>query len=232
MKICVLGDIHGRSCWTDIIAREKPDKVIFLGDYVSSHERISEETQINNLEGILEYKETNPDTTILLRGNHDEEALNYYWAECWPKTGKVVKEYMSENKDRFIADTQWVHIEDNIIFSHAGISSIWLEEQKIDFEKINTYPSSPKFGFIPECYSDESGDSKTQSCVWIRPLSLIECAYQPEKYIQVVGHTTVVKIYDTNCADETFPHIWLCDCLPRQYLVIEDGNFKVENFEI
>ena len=41
MKIVVLGDIHGLTVWKDIIDEEQPDQVIFLGDYVSSHEGVS-----------------------------------------------------------------------------------------------------------------------------------------------------------------------------------------------
>lgn len=70
MKILVLGDIHGRLIWKDIIEKENPDKVIFLGDYVSTHEDISSTQQINNLVDILTYKENNPDKVVLLRGNH------------------------------------------------------------------------------------------------------------------------------------------------------------------
>ena len=70
MKILVLGDIHGRLIWKDIIEKENPDRVIFLGDYVSTHKDISSTQQINNLEEILAYKEDNPDKVILLRGNH------------------------------------------------------------------------------------------------------------------------------------------------------------------
>lgn len=70
MKIVVLGDIHGRLIWSDIIEKENPDKVIFLGDYISTHEDISAEQQLSNLEDILNYKEENPDKVVLLRGNH------------------------------------------------------------------------------------------------------------------------------------------------------------------
>lgn len=70
MKILVLGDIHGRDCWTNIVANEPCDKVIFLGDYVSTHDNITEEQQITNLDRILTYKIANPDKVILLRGNH------------------------------------------------------------------------------------------------------------------------------------------------------------------
>ena len=56
MKTLVLGDIHGRDCWKDIIKKEKPDKVIFLGDYVSTHEDIDSGTQLENLHEIFRAK--------------------------------------------------------------------------------------------------------------------------------------------------------------------------------
>ena len=70
MKTLVLGDIHGRTIWKDIIEKEIPDEIIFLGDYVTTHENVSSEVQIANLEEILDYKETNSSKVILLRGNH------------------------------------------------------------------------------------------------------------------------------------------------------------------
>lgn len=70
MKILVLGDIHGRLIWYDIIKHESPDITIFLGDYITSHEGISSEQQLANLEDILNYKEEHSDSVILLRGNH------------------------------------------------------------------------------------------------------------------------------------------------------------------
>ena len=56
MKTLILGDIHGRDCWKKIIKSELPDLTIFLGDYVTSHENIHSEIQINNVFEILEYK--------------------------------------------------------------------------------------------------------------------------------------------------------------------------------
>lgn len=54
-------------------------KILVLGD---THEGISAEQQLSNLEEILTYKGSNPDKVILLRGNHDTQHLGYYWAEC------------------------------------------------------------------------------------------------------------------------------------------------------
>ena len=48
MVTLVFGDIHGRTIWKDIVKKEKYDKVIFLGDYVTTHELISDEQQLSN----------------------------------------------------------------------------------------------------------------------------------------------------------------------------------------
>ena len=77
MRTLVLGDIHGKTIWKDIIKKENPDKVIFLGDYVTTHEGISSEAQIANLEEILDYKEANSSKVILLRGNHKNFLTNF-----------------------------------------------------------------------------------------------------------------------------------------------------------
>lgn len=70
MKIIVIGDIHGRTIWKDIVKQEF-DLCIFLGDYVDSHYGITAEEQEKNLLEILDFKENNPNKVILLRGNHE-----------------------------------------------------------------------------------------------------------------------------------------------------------------
>ena len=228
-KILVLGDIHGRTCWADIIKKENPDKVIFLGDYVSTHEDISEEQQCLNLEDILNYKEANPDKVILLRGNHDLDHLGYSWAECSGHSRNVEK-YMVSIKDRFLADTQWIYVEGNIIFSHAGISKTWFNNFAFeDINLLNNCEPNEKFAFTPNSFSDYYGNSITQPCVWIRPISLVQDAL--DGYIQVVGHTPFKNITNTKSIRDDWPEIWLCDCLPKEYLVIENDEFIVNKYE-
>ena len=228
-KILVLGDIHGRTCWVDIIKKENPDKVIFLGDYISTHENISEEQQCSNLKDILTYKEANPDKVVLLRGNHDDQHLGYSWAECSGYFDKVGK-YMESIKDRFLVDTQWVYVEGNIIFSHAGISKTWFNTFAFkDIRRLNNCEPSERFAFTPSSYSDLYGDSTTQPCVWIRPVALISDAL--DGYTQVVGHTPLKNIINTRSIKYEWPVIWLCDCLPREYLVIKDNEFIVNKNE-
>lgn len=235
MRALVFGDIHGRNCWKDIIEIEKPDFVIFLGDYVTSRENISEDDQISNLIEILEYKEANPDKVILLRGNHDMEALKYYWAGCFPC---FYSNWLFKNKERFLADTQWLYEIDDVVFSHAGISKVWYENvvkycnaHNIDLNTlsdINKIMPNELFGFSTSDRYDTCGDSETQPLTWIRPFTLINCAIEGKKY--VVGHTRyggdILNILNK---------IYCCDALPNKYLIYdnsEDANLNNKNFII
>ena len=237
MKILTLGDIHGRTCWEDIIKIENPDMVVFLGDYVSTHEGISGASQISNLINILNYKKDNPNKVILLRGNHDIQHCGFTWAAC---SGLYldVQQWMMDNIDEFLRLTQWVYLYDNIIFSHAGISKTWYNNSGFtSIESINNYEPDCKFGFTPDSFLDYTGTSETQPLTWIRPQSLLYCAIDGFTY--VVGHTPVRRICNiaelfkknanTNPA-QNISDIWCCDNLPNEYLIIEDGVFIVKQY--
>lgn len=252
MKTLVLGDIHGRTIWKDIIEKENPDRVIFLGDYVSTHEGISSGQQLSNLGDILDYKEENPDKVILLRGNHDTQHLGYHWAECSGWNGEVWgKMSQSEFKERFLNLSQWIYIDENLktIFSHAGVSTRWLQDVEkylvrtrgpqyddgtIDLdvllELINTIEPNELFGFRPSNCYDMCGTSSTQPPTWIRPETLRSC--NVVGYDQVVGHTPHRKISKMVQATKGKQTIWLCDSLEfENYLIIEDGEFKPTSYE-
>lgn len=230
-KILVLGDIHGRTIWKDIVTAENPNLTIFLGDYVTTHEDITPEQQLSNLSDILTYKEENLDSVILLRGNHCLESLGYYWAECYPTEPKV-REKLSKSplKDRFLSLTQWIYIYNNILFSHAGVSKVWMENNNIkDVNDINKLESSEVFAFTPDSLHDMSGYSVTQPPVWIRPVSLLEC--NVDGYTQIVGHTPIKKIHCEEAPNGEY--IWLCDALgDKQYLLIDNGIFIPKRFTL
>lgn len=233
-KILVLGDTHGRPFWKEIIEKENPDKIIFLGDYVSTHEGISAEQQLSNLEEILTYKENNPDKVILLRGNHDLCELGYYWAECYPNEPDVRKVMSNDPlKSRFLENTQWVYVDDEskIVFSHAGISQVWMDNNNIkDIHDINNLKPSEVFGFTSNRLSDTNGISETQPPTWIRPQVLCKC--NVKGWIQIIGHTPVYNITDIYKATKHNEHIWCCDALGvNQYLVIDNGKFQPKTFE-
>lgn len=229
MRILVFGDIHGRSIWKKILEVEKDiDRVVFLGDYVSSHDGISEEDQLKNLYEILEYKEENPDDVILLRGNHDTQHLGYYWAECSGLFPKVLRE-MSADRDRFLRDTQWIYLKGRLLFSHAGVSEEWLENIGLSkVEDINSLSPSENFGFWPGTPRDYDGSSSTQPCTWIRPWALERCGLPG--YTHIVGHTPIT--YQLLKGQMKEFDLVLCDALGiGQWLVIEDtGKYFVHSF--
>lgn len=229
-KLVVIGDIHGRTIWKDIVEKENPDFVIFLGDYISTHRFETDEEQLDNLEEILQYKEENPGKVILLRGNHDTQHLGYYWAECsgWnPKIGQKMSQ--SEFKEKFLNLTQWIYIDEELktVFSHAGISEYWLKEiAKLDsIYNINNQEPSEIFGFWSDSPFDTYGDSKTQPPTWIRPPVL--CKYNIKGWDQVIGHTRTCKgIVNVSKAAKYNQNIWLCDTLEdKEYLVINNREF-------
>ena len=228
MKTLILGDIHGRTIWKDIIEKEHPDRIVFLGDYVASHEGISGKEQISNLLEILDLKEKNPGTVFLLRGNHDMQHLGYHWAKCSDYNLWVGGEMP---RDRFLELTQWTLVDDGLktIFSHAGVSRVWMKNCGIsDVHDINSMKPSRLFGFIPDRWNDNNGDSVTQPPTWIRPFSLLDCSLFG--WTQVVGHTPVREhIFDIYAYEPAAGHIWLCDALHvGQYLTIEGKKFLVK----
>lgn len=223
-KILILGDIHGRDCWKNIIEYEQPSLTVFLGDYVSTHEEITSNEQIYNLLDILNYKEKNPGEVILLRGNHDMQHLGYYWAECSGLDNKVLNWMCREEiKNRFINNSQWILIKDKYILSHAGVSEDWLKHYYIDFNNINNMPPDFQFGFTPNNRYDFYGVSPTQPLTWIRPQTLIKCAYGD--YHQIVGHTRVQYDYAPITMNNGC-NLYLCDCLPDSYIIMDNINSK------
>ena len=256
MKTIVFGDIHGRRIWKDIMKIEyDADRYVFLGDYVTSRENISEEDQIKNIKELFDWADEmnkyTPGRVVLLRGNHDMEALGYSWAECHPR---FYDRYLEKNRDWFLEHTQWVFVENDVVYAHAGVTNTWMKNVGLDnVEDINTLEPSEKFGFWSCKFSDYYGDSVTQPPTWIRPWGLFGDSFG--KYTYVVGHTTREHItftreeslngYMESYADDNIPldeevinrikkanDVIVCDTLGnKEYLVVEDGKFIPTKFE-
>jgi hypothetical protein len=230
MRTLILGDIHGRPSWEDIVKDENPDLTIFLGDYVSSHGENTTDDQITAVTKILDYKKANPDKVIMLRGNHD---MQHVYPEIFKMSGfnRQVAEYMKEIKSDFIKYTQWCYIDDEnkIIYSHAGVSQDWIDYFNIiDIHNINSLEPQ-YFDFNPgDNLYDYCGESVAQTPIWIRPTVLYMCYITG--YKQIVGHTPITTI--TNLATITKDcqtDIWLCDTQLKQYLIIENDEFIIKD---
>lgn len=140
MKVLVIPDIHGRKFWRQAIANNigQVDKVIFLGDYLDPYQREIDEDQslmecndfydcqnlLQMLNDIVSLKKNEPDKYILLCGNH---TCSYIWSKFHATTRTDCRhwegyhKFFSQNLNLF----NLVWIENNVIFSHAGISEGW-----------------------------------------------------------------------------------------------------------
>lgn len=240
MKYILIGDIHGRTNWKQIIEKEKDaDKFIFFGDYFDPYDwTLDLDDLVNNFDEIIRFKLDNPDKVILLVGNHDLRSFVQDANEC---------RYIDGTYER-VASTFWhgikenifqlcYFINDNIVCSHAGFSKTWLNNVSLPFNEESLNNDFKRqvenknvlidYDFIynkGDFWIDGSGNNIWQGPLWIRPESLI--LNKPNDIIQCVGHTRIHK--NTNQIyklDRT--KILLCDCLEHdEYYSYENEEFK------
>jgi len=230
MKTIFLGDTHGRSLWKDIVAKETPDRVVFIGDYFDSYDIGSAEQQFN-FKDIITFKENNECEVIMLVGNHD---YHYYpggetYSGYQYGAAPAIRQLLEENKHHL----QMCYQLDNILCSHAGIGHNWLVEQE-------KYESGNIADFVNDIWNykpikfifyglDPYGDSKTQTPIWIRPRSLMagnKDTFLKKDYIQIVGHTGVDQI-DIK-GKSTGGRYYFIDALDAgEYLILTDDTFTL-----
>lgn len=225
MKIIALGDTHGRDIWKQIVKVEEDfDKFIFIGDYFDTREGIDASTQIQNFKEILEFKKANPDKVFLLIGNHD-----FHYLKGCGETYSGYQQYAAMDINEVLQPAvtsghmQICHVFDEYIFSHAGLTNTWCENNDIDLynieESVNVrfMKNMESFKFEYGENLDRSGDDVTQSPLWVRIPSLFRDMVKGFTYI--VGHTTVKEMHMAS-------NIVAIDCLgtSNEYLVIQDGQ--------
>jgi predicted phosphodiesterase len=184
MKIAVISDIHGFSCWRTITGKAgKYDKIIFLGDYFDSWENKWPQ-QMDNFLKIIDFKKEHPEKIDLCLGNHDTSYILKEMCSGYQHIHSMeIMQKLTENSELF----NIVYCYGNWIFSHAGVSKEWLEQAGIEKpEEINGFfeIKSDYFRWVgPNRY----GDNPNEGPLWIRPNSLLANAV--EGYNQAVGHT-------------------------------------------
>jgi hypothetical protein len=232
MKTVIIGDLHGIPDWHPILEFEKPGRCVFVGDYFDSFD-VSAAEQIFNFKRIIEWKESNPGTeVILLIGNHD-----YHYFAGMPHgdtTGFQANAYhtiqyaIEENRHHMRMAYQF----DNIICSHAGIGLTWLEMNGWDGNQPIVKYVNDLWRYKPGSFDHRgyhpSGDSMGETPIWIRPRSLMK-DWSPEyrdAFVQVVGHTTRSSI-DMQ-GKSTGGRFYFIDTMQTsgEYLVVEDGSIR------
>jgi len=243
MKTIVLGDTHGRSNWKLAVYQDKPDRVIFIGDYFDSFD-ISGVEQISNFKEIIKYKEDNPQVeVIMLIGNHD----HHYFPEVGytgtsgyqSKIAPSISQVIDENRNHL----QMAYGFDNFLFTHAGVSPVFMDEvfgeNGWNIENV-VVDLNELFRYKPRAFDfngfESSGDNTTQTPIWIRPRSLMSANKKHPKglkndYIQIVGHTAMRRI-DLEGSDKfTGGRYYFIDTMEisGNYLVIQDNKITVNS---
>ena len=232
MKTVVIGDLHGRECWKWIINYEKPDRVIFVGDYFDSF-NIKYDDQINNFLDLVKFKEDGGIDVIMLIGNHDYHYLPYIndratsgYQETY---AHLIKEIVKLNEHHL----QIAYQMDDFLFSHAGVS---VEFMDMHFEKWEenriVEHLNDLFKYKPLTFMfngrDPYGDDTYQTPIWIRPKSLMRAnktSFLKNQFVQVFGHTPVSKKIDTK-GQHTGGRYYDIDALDSsgEYMIIDENS--------
>ena len=238
MKTVIIGDIHGHDTWKQVVQQEQDaDRFVFVGDYFDSF-TVPGLIQCQNFQDIIEFKKTSDKVVVLLVGNHDY----HYFPEIGDsntsgyqsRMAPTIQHLISTNRDHL----QMAYQFDDILVTHAGVSSVWLDDMITmwDVENIAMYLND-LFNYQPTKVGYRSyrqvgdqvygsygfGDETFQGPLWIRPKSLMEANYDTlrTKIRQVVGHTTRKQIDIEGKA--TGGRYYFIDTMPREYLVVTDG---------
>ena len=264
MRLLIIPDIHGRNFWRETVYDNlhKVDKVIFLGDYLDPYKNeikenpelmecndfYDSENLLKMLENIVSLKKNEPNKYILLTGNHTD---SYIWSNFHAATRTDYKnwekyhKFFSQNLEYF----NLVWIENNTIFSHAGISEGWAKAVAVELSltinlnnpvksiarylsdiNLNNISNKKLIKLLGDISSYRGGDSYYGSCEWSDIMEHID-HYQSEveeklvplgddKIYQVFGHTQLKKPLITEK--------WAClDC--RQGFIFDTITYDCKN---
>lgn len=201
MKTVVIGDVHGRHVWKWITNYEKPDRVIFIGDYFDSFD-VPYDIQINNFLDIVKYKEESGVDVVMLLGNHDFHYLPYIndtaTSGYQKKYAHLIKQIVGNYQDYLQVAYQF----DDLLFTHAGASVEFMDANFERWEEENTSGHlNELFKYKPNKFlftgNDPYGDDTFQTPIWIRPMSLMRAnktSFLKNRWVQVFGHTPLKKI--------------------------------------
>lgn len=209
MKVLVIPDVHGNERVLEnakkVYEEGRADKVIFLGDYCDSHDTFNTwSDQKRELEKIMEWKHAvnlvNPHTVDTLFGNHDLSYMGNYGGRSCSQYQHFSAKDIQDTLTNMFEEFEPFVIVDKWLFSHAGVTQEWLNDPmhaSVFFPEL-TNSSLDKIKEIFHNHNltvfnfngdDPYGDDSYETCMWIRPPSLIR--FGIAGYNQCVGHTAL-----------------------------------------
>lgn len=253
-NILILPDIHGRTFWKEPCKDiGLYDKIIFLGDYIDPYkfEHIDIKNAIDNFKQIIHFKRQNMDKVILLFGNHDMPyafkdyyKFSLYHCRHSKEYHNIIANLFRKNIDLF----QIAYVYNNILFTHAGVESKWLEkvvdcksDNIIKIVDVLNHLTENKNGLLKlfKIGRSRGGRDRNPSCIWADVEDMkwdTESDAKNEKPIhqikQVFGHT-LQAFYDLD-GHIAYGDVWqfgLCKMLDnaKAYLLNSD-NFTIKEY--
>lgn len=146
-RVIAVGDIHGQyELLKDMVENQiqfnsDSDILIFLGDYIDRGQSIEDE--LNVLNYLIDLYNSNPGKIVLLRGNHEQMALETINIQddiskmsLWKRNGCnlcSIEEERFKTKLCDFCSSLPLYLEDEWVFVHAGTAmSVPLEKQTIN----------------------------------------------------------------------------------------------------
>lgn len=190
-KILIVPDVHGRAFWHRALEFvDQVDQIVFLGDYLDpySHEGISFDLALEEFNKILEFKKEYPDLITLLVGNHDMHYIIKDFMDCSRRNTDMLDQLhklYNSNLDLF----NLIHIEDDWLFSHAGVYKGWMDKYEFTLEDLNlkTFLGS-HWPALEDLSMYRGGYNFVGSCIWADIRESVKNELFPG-YKQIVGHT-------------------------------------------
>ena len=231
-EVAVIGDIHGTMKFINgyehiLKHNNQVKKIIVMGDHFDPYSDISMDTMEERFNVFVNCMK-HDNRIVSLLGNHDlatyiikNDSTNR--TSFFPSTKNRIRKLVESN----LENSRLMFKYGDYLFSHAGVSSIWVEEIAepidFDFKRLNKIGwNEDELTALVKFYPfDFSGywNNAHQGPTWLRPYVLVKYPYGD--YNQVVGHTMMCFEDNRDFLLESFG-----------YKTEMDGNFykaKMEN---
>jgi 3',5'-cyclic AMP phosphodiesterase CpdA len=218
MTALTIGDIHGLTDWKKVDPAEY-DIIVFLGDYIDSHE-VEDSEMLHNLEEIISLKTAFPKKVKLLLGNHENSYLfrqyrtTGYRYTIGEKVCALLKNYLSLFQVAWQCKNYlWTHAGIHTEFYNQKIASVVLETDETLAATLERLFKEEYRALFEVGYERGGWDEKmTGGPFWIDKSRLLKNPLRG--YHQIVGHTPVETVEHFNpYEDDKNTSVTFCDCI-------------------
>lgn len=209
MRVIVIGDIHGRRNWKELIDANALN--VFVGDYFDPYDDYTFKQQADNFKELVSLKASQPNNFVLLYGNHD---VHYFMKG--ERSSRYNDAHAQETKDLFESSKMLFHgiafaPDNGHLISHAGVTKQWAyfrlgykdgtpvptpKELEVMVNDLwNTDKGAFSFMNNVQDWYDCYGTSSSHSPIWVRDETLAYNAINNGGgWLQIVGHTQHQKV--------------------------------------